>query len=104
MQPRLEIPKAAYYRMHADEDGNQVKHDPEYHENHGHHLHVEEGEDQVNPERNDDHFQGGEGEGQIQLPQKSILSTCTQKKMNIKSNTVKNTMVISCMQKKVEIK
>ena len=32
------------------------------------HLHVEEGEDQVNPEPHDDHFQGGEGEDQIQLP------------------------------------
>ena len=32
------------------------------------HLHVEEGEDQVNPEHHDDHFQGGEGEDQIQLP------------------------------------
>ncbi|MED6342917.1 MAG: hypothetical protein VX658_01015 [Pseudomonadota bacterium] len=31
------------------------------------HLHVE-GEDQVNPEPHDDHFQGGEGEDQIQLP------------------------------------
>ena len=30
--------------------------------------------------------------------------TCTQKKVNIKSNTVQNTMVITCMQKKVEIK
>ena len=29
------------------------------------HLHVEEGEDQVNPEPHDDHFQGGD---QIQLP------------------------------------
>ena len=32
-------------------------------------------------------------------PQKS-----TWKKVNIKSNTVQNTMVITCMQKKVEIK
>ena len=61
--------------MHADEDGNQVKNNPEHHgnnlheegtdnvqlnpENHGNHLHVEEGEDQVNPECHD-HFQGGD--------------------------------------------
>ena len=32
-----------------------------YPKNHGNHLHV----DQVNPERHDDHFQGGEGEDQI---------------------------------------
>ena len=30
--------------------------------------------------------------------------TCTQKKVNIKFNTVQNTMLITCMQKKVEIK
>ena len=38
-----------------------------------HHLHVEEGEDQVNPERHDDHFQGGEGEDQIQLSPEKLV-------------------------------
>ena len=32
------------------------------------------------------------------------MLTFMQKKVNIKSNTVQNTMVITCMQKKVEIK
>ena len=37
---------------------------------HCNNLHVEEGKDQVklNPECHNDHFQGGEGEDQIQLP------------------------------------
>ena len=30
--------QAAFYRMHADEDGNQVKHNPEHH---GYNLHAE---------------------------------------------------------------
>jgi hypothetical protein len=36
-------------------------------------LHVDEGEDQVNPERHDDHFQGGEGEDQIQLSPEKLV-------------------------------
>ena len=46
----------------------------------------------LNPEHHDDHLQGGEGEDQVQLP--------PEKYVNIKSNTVQNTMLITCMHKR----
>ena len=55
------------------------------------------GEEQVklNLEHHDGHLQGGEVENQFP----SMWITCTQKMEYIKSNTVKNTMVITYMQK-----
>ena len=57
--------------MHADEDGDQVQHKKAEIMSNSiqntmviNHLHVEEGKDEVklNPERHDDHLQGGKGE------------------------------------------
>ena len=81
--------------LHAEEGRDNVQLNPEHY---GNHLNVEEGKDQVqlNPERHDDHLQGGEGEDQVQL-QKSMWITCKQKKVIIKSNTIQNTMVITCI-------
>ena len=55
--------------LHANEDGDQVQHNPEHH---GNNLHTEEGRlnPEVNPEHHNNHLQGGEGEDQVQLPQK----------------------------------
>ena len=40
----------------------------------------------------------------VNIKSNTVQNTCMQKKVEIKSNTIQNTMVITCMNKKAKIK
>ena len=67
-------------------------------EGQGGHLHSEEVEDQIPPERHGCHLQAEEGEYKVQLITEHILITCMHQRVNIKSNSMQEAMVVSCMQ------
>ena len=79
----------------------KIKHNPE---RQGGHLHAEEVEDQIPPERHGGHLQAEEGEYKVQLITEHIVITCMQKKVRIEFNSIQNDREITYMQERMNFK